>query len=170
MKERTRVQLEGCRCPGSPHRDGDWVELAPRATPAMGTAIMAAVRGTANRFNLEGYMAEAYLTFGIRAWSFTDEDGDNVPVDPIAPDWRETVEELLPWADGGVAVVEKADALYSEEVLRPLLSRTSTSSQAGQMDGSTSHTQPTGPKHPKQSTPSSPASSEDGSTSEDPGQ
>lgn len=168
--ERTRVALPGCICPGSPHRDGDWVELAPRPTPAMGTAIMAAVRGTANRFTLEGYMAEAYMTFGIRAWSFVDEEGDGIPVDPAAPEWRETVEELLPWAQGGAEVVDRADSLYSEEVLRPLLSRTSTSSQGGQMDGSTSPTPASGPSRPKRSTPSSPASSEDGKQSEDPGQ
>src|SRR5262245_43428340 len=114
MERTVKVELEGCRCPGSPHRDGDWVELATKASVPMGTAVMAAFRGGGrNRFLMEGYLADAYLNFGIKAWSFVDEDGDPVPVDPAAPEWRDTLEEWLPWAEGGSDVVDRADQLYS---------------------------------------------------------
>ena len=38
--EGVRVDVGGCRCPGSPHAT-DWVELRPTADPAIGAAVMA---------------------------------------------------------------------------------------------------------------------------------
>lgn len=143
----TRVMVGDCRCPGSPHPE-DWVELASQTPIEVGAAIYQAIRSAGNdELLLEGLMSRAYVTFGICRWSFVEQDGEDtspVPVDVGKPGWPDVVRRWLPWGQGGFEVSEKANELYSGDILRPLLSRTSKSSQGGQMDGSTSPTQPTG--------------------------
>lgn len=153
----TRVDVGECRCPGAPHPN-DWVELYPEPTIAMGSAVMAAIRASGDdNMVLQGNMAVSYVLFGIKAWSFIGEDGDPIAINPSHEAWPSVVNKLLPWAHGGKEVVDRADGLYSEAILRPLLSRTSTQSQGGQMDGLTSATPSTSPQPQKQSQPSSPA-------------
>jgi len=159
----TRVELAGCRCPGTPHHH-DWVDLLPDPTIATGAAVVAAIRRVGNDPTLlVGEMARVYLTNQIAAWSFEaeDEKGDNapVPVTPNAQDWMATVERWLPWWEGGFEVANAADVLYAERVLRPLVSRTSKRSLGGPMDGSTSPTPVIGSRRPKRSSPSLPISS-----------
>lgn len=86
-------------------------------------------------------LARIYLQFGIVAWSFVDEDGRPIPVDPGDEDWGAIVDNLLPWDQGGQEVAGMADDLYSAGILRGLQGRTSKRSQPGPMDGSTSATQ-----------------------------
>ena len=150
------VQVGECRCPGTPHRDGDWVGLSPDMTVDLGSAVYAAIRAAdGDDIRLQGLMAQAYLQFGIRAWSFVDEDGDPVRVDRTSKGWPDLIDKWLPWSSGGNIVTEKGDDLYSEEVLRPFRSRPSTQSLDGQTVGSISAIQPTGPKNPKPSKQSS---------------
>lgn len=157
--ERTLVKVEvgPCRCmPDFPHGT-DWVELTPNLSVPLGAAVYAAIRSAgSDDVRLQGLMAQAYLLFGIKRWSFTDDAGDPVRVEHSATDWADTVDQWLPWGMGGKEVAEKADSLYSDEVLRPFLSRPSTQSPDGQMDGSTSPIRPTGPKPLTQSKRSSP--------------
>lgn len=142
-----KIQLEGCRCPGTPHHH-DEVELADAPTIEMGSAAMAAIRIAGDdEPRIVGLLGGIYLRFGITGWSFTNEDGNPIPVVRSGPDWAATVDRLLPWAEGGSEVAEAADVLYSEQILRPLISRLSMRSQGGQTEGSTSATLASGSKH-----------------------
>lgn len=153
--EGVRVDVGGCRCPGSPHAT-DWVELRPTADPAIGAAVMAAIRETGDDEPMMlGQLARIYVTLGIRAWSFVGDDGRPVPVRPGTSDWPETVAGLLPWDRGGKEVAERGDELYSEAVLRPLLPRSSTPSPDGPTAASTSPASPSGSTPPRRSSRSS---------------
>lgn len=144
-----KVELEGCRCPGAPH-SRDWVEVIERASVPLGAAVIAVIREAEGDAGVaEGRMAEMCLRFGIARWSFVDADGLPEPVD------AESIGRLLGFVDG-YAVADRVMALHGDEVLRPLVSRTSTRSQGGQTDGSTSPTPATGTRPRKPSTPSSP--------------
>ena len=158
-----RVAVGGCRCPGAPHPD-DWVELEPRPTFPMGTAFHAAIPEAAgDSVVLQGLWARVFIRFGVKRWSFVDDDGSAVDISV------ESAERLLPWADGGRTVVDAADRLYTAELLRPSLGRTSKSSRGGQMDGSTSPTPATGSTTRKRSPSSSPADGAAGKLSAVPG-
>jgi len=151
------VPVGACRCPGTPHGDGDWVELRPSPTIDIGSAVYAAVANVGDDpVQLQVEMTRAFLRFGIVAWSFTDELGAPVPIQPRRPEFGDVISRLLPFSDGGFLVADRADDLYSEEVLRPLMTRLSQMrSPAGRTVGSTSPTPLTLPKPAKRSRPSS---------------
>lgn len=153
------VPVGACRCPGTPHTDGDWVELRPSPTIDIGSAIYAAVANVGDDpVQLQVEMTRAYLRFGIAAWSFTDELGAPIPIQPRRPEFGDVISRLLPFGAGGFEVADRADDLYSEEVLRPLMTRLSRMpSPAGRMAGSTSATPRSLPTPAKRSRPSSPA-------------
>lgn len=148
-----RVDLEGCRCPGTPHHH-DWVELHPDPTIPMGAAVVAAIRRVGDDpVLMQGEFVRIYLIYGIRAWSFEEpreEGGELRPVlvAPQAGGWAEVVEKWLPWEGGGMEVGNAADELYSGRILRPLISRLPKSSPGGPTVGSTSPTRGTGSRHP----------------------
>lgn len=158
MSDPVRVDVGGCRCPGTPH-PSDWVELAPAPSVALGIAALYVIRASENEADLRGALAGVYLRNGIVAWSFVDEDRRPVKVAPDA------IERLLPFADGGLLVADAADALYSNEVLRPLVARSSISSPDGPTAASTSPSPSTGTSLPTDSSPSSPSVT-DGTPSE----
>ena len=151
------VSVGACRCPGTPHGDGDWVELRPSPTIDIGSAVYAAVANVGDDpVQLQVEMTRAFLRFGIVAWSFTDEHGASIPIQPRRPEFGEVISRLLPFGNGGFDVADRADSLYSEEVLRPLMTRLSKMpSPAGRMAGSTSPTPRSLPTPAKRSKPSS---------------
>lgn len=128
--------------------NGHTVTLHPKTTIAIGTAAYAVARrasmeailsgrttgGSVNVETalIEGALAEVYLRYGIKAWDFTTEAGE---IEPITP---ESIDRLLPYAEGGRTVSEAADTLYSGEVFRPLVKPSSESSRNGPTDSSTS--------------------------------
>lgn len=155
-----RIELEGCRCPGAPHRD-DWVEVVERVSVSLGAALLASGRNAeGSEIAAEAYMAESALRFGIARWSFTDTEGL-----PVAIEWAE-INRLLPFNDA-YTVADRVIGLHFDEVFRPLLSRTSTRSPGGRTDGSTSPTRATGKRPRRPSGPSSPTPT-DGTPSEVP--
>ena len=110
-----RVPVGACRCPGSPHPDGDWVELMAHPSIDIGSAIYAAVAAVGNDpVLLQVEMTRAYLRFGIVAWSFTDERGDAIPIRSRAGDFGDVINRLLPFTDGGYDVANAADSLYRD--------------------------------------------------------
>lgn len=133
MNEPVRVPVGPCRCKGAPHTE-DAVFLEPTLTNAMGIAGMAVIREGTSVAQVEGGLAQVYLTMGIRGWTFVDEERSGVPVTP------EAIERLLPFADGGLVVSEKADELYSAELMRPLVARQSRPSPPTSTDVLTSPT------------------------------
>ena len=111
------VPVGKCRCPGEPHGGGDIVYLPQQASMPGGMAIKAALTSNiVDPLEAQYILARAY--FGeIDSWTFTDEDEDPVPVTP------ENAKRLLPWANGGREVAEKADDLYIADVATPFLAQ-----------------------------------------------
>ena len=151
-----------CVCPGTPHKSGDTVQLKPKLS-LMGGAIVQGVVVAANRkANEEGrpldagmataLIAEQYLLHGVHSWSLVDQLGKPLPVH------ADTIRSaLLDDFSVGSIVAEKADALYMEAVIAPLLAPASNSSPPRPITGSTSATtsESTTPKPRKRSRPSS---------------
>lgn len=139
MSEPVVVPVGACRCPGTPHTEGDTVSLAPGVTNPMGVAAYALFNQGGNQFDIMGNLAGVMLRFGIVAWSFPDAVSG------------ESIERWLPFDNGGLLVAEKATELYQEALFRPLASRIARRSQRGPMADSTSASQPSGPSHRKHS-------------------
>ena len=126
------VHIGGCRCPGDPrpHPDGDTVTLSAKLTIPMGAALSMVLNGSHPTLpSVQAGLTGGYLSpapeGGILDWSFVDEAGKPVPVT------AEAIERLIPWADGGMEVAEKADELYGADLLAPFLRRLSKSSTTG---------------------------------------
>lgn len=164
-----RVPVGACRCPNAPHEDGDWVDLRPSPTIDIGAAVYAAVQKWGDDpIQLQVAWTRAYLRYGIAAWSFVDLTGEPLPIRPMADGYDELVQGLLPFDRGGFEVADRCDDLYAETVLRPLMTRlSSTRSPGGQTAGSTSPTRDTSPRPPTRSARSS-RTTTDGKRSEDP--
>lgn len=113
--------------------DEDTVYLRPRLGLAAGIAVQKLIvdANTADTpvsaAELTGVLAEAYLLHGVAAWSFPD------PVNPVTIHAR-----LLSDFEVGAPVAEKADELYMQSVLAPLLKKASNSLRATSSNGSTS--------------------------------
>lgn len=150
MSEPIPVDVGACRCAGKPH-DSDVVYLEPELTLPMASGAMYALNfetdGTTSA--LMRLLTEAYLPAGIRSWTFVDEKGEAVRID------REAMERLIPFDRGGMEVSEKADALYAERLMSPLLRRRLKSSPRGRTGKPTSPIPISGRKRPPRSAPSS---------------
>jgi hypothetical protein len=109
------VVIGPCECPGAPHGDGDIVYLAPVLSAAGGMAAQAAINaGMADDVRLQELLWRVFRDHGVTGWNLEDENG---PV-PVTPD---NLELALPYGKGGRAVADKADELYSEDMLAPFL-------------------------------------------------
>ena len=110
----THLELEGCRCPGSPH-EKDWIDFEPKITASMGMAAQYVYSISSNEADFRGGLAAVFLRFGIRNWSFMDEHQRVLPIN------TQTIERLLPWDDGGDLAAERAGNLYFEAFTGPLV-------------------------------------------------
>ena len=145
-----------CPCPGTPHPDGDTVELREKLGLAAGIAVQRLVieANTSTRSmeaaELSGVLAEGYLLHGVEAWTLIDENGSLVPVT------KDTIRARL-LADFSVAapVAEAADGLYMAAVILPLVKKAERSSPTTPTNGSTSANQGGSRPRPKRSKPSS---------------
>lgn len=134
------VRLEACYCPGSPH-EADLVFLAPQLSMAGGMAAQSAIsEGITDARLLQEMLAAIWIRHGVIGWNLVDEDGDPLPTDPA------TVNAALPYGKGGRLVAERADELYAEDILAPLVQRLKTTSQRGRTGDSTSATPRRTPK------------------------
>jgi len=152
------VNVGPCRCIGGaddpPHPDGDVVYLAPEPSLSLGLAANGAIAAAGDDpARLEVTLGRVFIDMGIVDWTFTDADGDPEPITPA------TIDRLLPWGRGGSAVAERANDLYAEAILRPLLERSQNSSQPGRTNDSTSVIRPSRSVRRSSSKSSSPAPS-----------
>lgn len=161
------VKIGGaCRCTGSPHPDGDWVQFSPHTTLDIGIAAHQALNQFGDdQMGLQMALTRAYTRFGIVAWSFLDDKGNPESLPSERPDWKAALDRLIPWSNGGEEVVQKADSLYSREVFDPLVKRLSERLRAGPTVNSISPSRKSGRQRRKPLEPSSPAISEDGKQS-----
>lgn len=143
-----------CPCPGTPHPDGDTVELRKTLGLADGIRlqdlILSANRGGIDTPQLKGQLAEAYLLVGVCGWSFVDAKGKPIPVNDGT-----IREHLLNDYERSALIAEEADALYMQPVLGPLLRRAARSLPGMSTDESTSATRNGSAKPRRRSKPSS---------------
>jgi hypothetical protein len=145
------VNIGECGCPNAPHPDGDLVYLAPELSMAGGMAAQSAIsEGLTDALVLQELLAAVWIRHGVVGWNLVDEGGEPLPTDPA------TVKAALPYGKGGRLVAERADELYAEDILAPLVQRLKNTSRRGRTADSTSATPPRTPKPRKRS--STPAS------------
>lgn len=126
------VNIGPCGCPNAPHADGDIVYLAPELSMAGGMAAQSAIsEGITDSLRLQEMLAAIWIRHGVVDWNLVDEEGDKLPLDPT------TVAAALPYGKGGRLVAERADDLYAEDILAPLVARLKNTSRRGRTDGST---------------------------------
>jgi hypothetical protein len=145
-----------CPCPGTPH-DGDTVYLRPEPGLAGGILIQRKFVnlsvGGSERDEVFASLIETYVRHGVDSATFTDADGETL-------DREAAIELILSKFSLGKVVADKADDLYSNELLDPLVAGVSKSSRTSRTSGSTSAKRRSSPKRPKplksSSTPTSP--------------
>lgn len=126
-----------CHCPGTPHEQ-DTVSLREKLGLYAGTAVQRLIveangnQGMAEA-QLAGQLAEAYLLYGVEAWTFTDERGVTVPVNDLTIRTR-----LLADFSYSAPIADAADDLYMAPVLLPLVERAKKLSPSTPTNGSTS--------------------------------
>ncbi len=132
MTEPIEVRVRDCACPNEPHPDGDVVYLSSTLSLQGGLAAQAdIIKSAGNGTELAAAWRVSFVRHGATGWNLLDEDGDPVPFD---------VDALL--SDYGLAylVAEKADEVYGDAVMRPLLARLKTTSPSGRTKQPTSPT------------------------------
>lgn len=110
------VRIGACECPGTPHGE-DVALLRPRLLPGDAMAALAALDPSHDEATIQRDLGMAFLRGGLIGWNILDDEGDAIPIYAIdngALDWDTT---LRP-------VAERAADLYTEGLLRPLVSRT----------------------------------------------
>ena len=125
------VRFSDCRCPGSPHPDGDVGYLRPFLDYAGGAEALRAMAKAEGDVSLFAELVgPVYIRRGLVGWNRLDEAGEPLPL-PTDPGTALPYEEAY-W------LAEKADDLYGESVLAPLVKKLAMSSASGQTAGSTS--------------------------------
>lgn len=128
-QELVPVLLGFCPCEGKPHEDGDTVYLYPELSVPAGIRARAwfveAMKGETDSASLQEQIAELWLTVGVARWTFVFDDGEPIPVTP------EYVIRALPYGKGGRLVADKADDLYVDSVVAPLVAGLASLSQRG---------------------------------------
>lgn len=133
-----------CICPVKPdgavrHADGDRIELRERldfrsSLAAQNTVfVLKAEDPDASSADILAALTESYLLSGVESWSVVDEKGK--PVEPTRTAIRE---RLLTRLDVALIVAERADELYRDAVIAPLVRAASTSSRSTPTDESIS--------------------------------
>ncbi len=138
-----------CSCPHTPH-EYDTVTLASVVPLDLGMAASYIMASATDEAVTLGRLAVLYLRLGVKGWSLVDDTGNPELVTP------DNIARRLPYSQGGYEVAERANELYNETVMRPLLSAREKSLPPSPTDDSTPLMNGTGPKHPKPSSPSSP--------------
>jgi hypothetical protein len=151
------VPVGPCRCIGGAdtlHPDGDVVYLAPEVSLTLGLAANGALTvSQGDPAQMETMLGRLFIEKGIVSWTFTEDD-EPVDVTPA------NIERWLPWGKGGSLVSERANDLYSADILHPLVRRLSNARQPGPTGVLTSVTRPSRRQRRNSSKSSSPAPSE----------
>jgi hypothetical protein len=147
-----------CPCPdrgeGRPH-ETDTVTLRDKLDFKQGVTIRKALGllytedPDAGFADVLGVLTEQYLLLGIESWTLVDAKGEKVTASKPA------IRALMDaHPETAMDIGNQADALYNEQVLLPLLTRSSTPSPDSPTAESTSATDGTSPTPPTPSRPS----------------
>jgi hypothetical protein len=149
MTDPTPVSVAvACRCPGTPH-DGDSVYLRPTISLIGALEAQELIyRADATFRKVSAAMVDGFLRHEIVAWTFTDEQGDELPVT------EENIERLI-LSDFTYAspIADRASELYADTVIRPLVDAAAAAQKSllrSQTNGSTSAKKGSSSKRRKQ--------------------
>jgi hypothetical protein len=127
------VPLGYCPCEGTPHPDGDIVYLYPELSAPAGMAVRGLMVEGASGIGAETFqerLGELWLKVAVASWTFLDDDGSPIPLTP------ENIVRALPYGKGGRLVADKADDLYADSVVAPLVKQLETLSKPGRTPSS----------------------------------
>jgi hypothetical protein len=142
VSEPVEVQIP-CICPSKPHEQ-DSVFLRPRLGLAGGVALQSLFKElfeesvkhkNFNSGKLSGLLTEGYLLNGIESWTLVDEAGKDLPLTD-----ENISDKLLSDFEIASPIADKADDLYYDAVLAPLVERLNNFSTTLQTKRSTSAT------------------------------
>ena len=121
--EPVEVRIGECECEGTPHPEGDVALLRPRLLPGDAIAAMSVFQSGRAATEMQRDYGMVLLRGGLVGWNIED-DGKVIPLDALdsgALDWETTLR----------LIADKADDLYSEGLLRPLVDAMKKSSPDG---------------------------------------
>lgn len=119
------VELGPCECAGQPH-ETDIVYLAPSLSMSGGMAAQGAIaKSEGDPVRLQELLADIWVRYGVTGWNLLDDKGQPIPLT------ADNIARALPYGKGGRLVAERADDLYAEDILAPLVQRLETLSQRG---------------------------------------
>ena len=126
------VNIGACTCPGTPHPDGDLVYLREKMGLAGGSILTSIVSDYLTMpseerpptSSLTAALRVSYVEQGVTGWNLTGEGEFDLPFS--AENLRA---QILDDYARGTVVADKADELYYEAVLAPLLARVAQLSQ-----------------------------------------
>jgi hypothetical protein len=129
------VRVGDCTCPDSPHPEGDEVYLSPTVSLRLGLASERVLlnAGQVGTEATEDALIETFVRLGVVGWNLVYVNGKGVPeprpfsADVVLADWKMAR-----------SVAEKANELYAETVLAPLVAAFATPSAPGRTDATTS--------------------------------
>jgi hypothetical protein len=133
MSDPVAVRVRDCECPGTPHgEEGDVVFLAPTLSLEGGLEATADIRVAVHDGKvIAKRWRVTFVRYGAIGWNWLDADGEPLPFD---------VDVILADYSLALPVSEKADELYGESVVRPLVAKPKTTSRHGRTADSTSPT------------------------------
>lgn len=109
------VNVGPCRCPGTPHTEGDIVSLDVELSTPAGIAANAVVSLGGRIEDILSGLLDALMRHSIREWTFLDAKGKPVPVN------QDNIRAYLPWLKGGKEVSAAAQELYADTILGPFV-------------------------------------------------
>lgn len=119
------VELGPCECAGQPH-EADLVYLAPTLSMPGGMAAQGAIQAAgSDAVRLQELLADIWVRYGVTGWNLLDDKGNPIPLT------ADNIARALPYGKGGRLVAERADDLYAEDILAPLVERVAMLSQRG---------------------------------------
>jgi hypothetical protein len=116
------VKFRDCACPGTPHTDGDTVTFRDQLDfSANARAVGLIFSGEGEPNSTKAW--PVYLHEGPIAWNLLDEDGEPVLLTRDALDALEFADQY--------EIADRADDIYRDTVLAPLVRRMNALSKAG---------------------------------------
>jgi hypothetical protein len=114
MTDLRTVKVGPCRCPGTPHPDGDTVSLDTQLSTPAGIAAQAALMEGSSWEERYAGMVMGLMRFSVRDWTLRDENG-------AIPITAANVDQHLPWLRGGKEVAAAITELHQASILDPFV-------------------------------------------------
>lgn len=107
------VSVGACRCPGTPHPDGDEVFLYPELPISVGIRCHAAMAVLNDAVEITAQVLQILTEGCIADWTILGADGAKLEINPA------TIRGALPYNRGGKDVVEAVAARFTSDLTNP---------------------------------------------------